>query len=63
MNSVQVVRATADPDGIELRLWVDDERAKHVCVATMRIGRKTLAVWLTDVEEEHCMAGQSHFDF
>lgn len=53
MNSTQIVRADADRTGVMLRLWIDDEEQRHVAVAELRLGVKTLRSWLADIDQAH----------
>lgn len=63
MNTVQIVRADPDTTGVRLRIWVDDDQARHVCVAETRIGVKTLRTWVREIEEEEAVANQPELPY
>lgn len=63
MNKAQAVRATVTAEGVRLRLWIDDEAARHLAVAELEIPRSSLMMWLTDIEVEQEYADQQQLTF
>lgn len=63
MNVAQIVRVEADPMGVNLRLWIDDERGQHLAVAEMRLPALSLARLVVAVEDEQERANQPELPF
>lgn len=63
MNLAQVVRVTAYPHGVRVRLWIDDESARHLAVAELEIPKSYLRLWLSDVDVEQEYAEQQQLTF
>lgn len=63
MNLAQAVRVTATEHGVRLRLWIDDEAARHLCTAELEVPKHALRMWLTDVETEQEYADQQQLTF
>lgn len=63
MNIAQAVRVTATPHGVRVRLWIDDEAARHLAVAELEVPKHALRMWLTDVETEEEYADQQQLTF
>lgn len=45
MNEASIVRTNATPEGVKLRLWVDDPDGRHVCVAEIFLEDERLVRW------------------
>lgn len=63
MNLAQAVRVTATPHGVRVRLWIDDEEARHLAVAELEIPKSSLRLWLSDVDTEQEYAEQQQLTF
>lgn len=63
MNLAQAVRVTATPHGVRVRLWIDDEVARHLAVAELEIPKSSLRLWLSDVDTEQEYAEQQQLTF
>jgi len=63
MNTTQVVRADADTTGINLRLWIDDDRGRHVCVSEMHLGEKTMITWARAIAQAQNKACQEQLPY
>lgn len=49
MNTGTVMRADVEGSGIRLRIWVDDERGRHLTVLEMRLGLQTIIAWGNEI--------------
>lgn len=63
MNTARVIRFDPTHEGLKLRLWVDDEKGRHLATAEVFVPATTLAIWWVGVraaEDEH---NQLRLDF
>lgn len=58
MNQATIVKVQTDPTGVNLRLWVDDERGQHLAVAEVRVPATHLAMWWVEVRQAQDDAAQ-----
>jgi hypothetical protein len=54
-----VVKAETSEEGISLRLWVDDERGRHLAVAEMDLSMSYLTALVRTVKEDLARKAQS----
>lgn len=50
-NSARVVRWDITPNGIRMRMWIDDLSGRHLCVAEMDLGTEYLCGVVRQVNE------------
>lgn len=64
MNKATIVRWEADTIGVHIRLWVDDEEDRHVCVAEISLEESALIAFARAVAAEQNRGAQHmlHFD-
>lgn len=61
MNTTQIVRTDVTESGVMLRLWIDDAEGRHLAVAELPIGMKTLRHWLGEWDREQNKRAQQQF--
>lgn len=49
MNQATIVKVQVEADKVLLRLWVDDEAGRHLCVAETSFTDKVLANWWVEM--------------
>lgn len=58
-NSARVVRWDIVPDGIRMRMWIDDLSGRHLCVAELALGTEYLAGVMRQVRDDAARKAQS----
>lgn len=57
-NEAHIVKWQTDGETASLRLWVDDERGQHLCVAELHIPALRMLVMAMEVERVRQEAAQ-----
>lgn len=63
MNRFRVVKVEPTYDGVELRVWVDDDRGRHLCVAEGFVSCRAIATMAVGIEAEQQRTDQYQLEF
>jgi hypothetical protein len=58
-NRANVVRWDIHPNGILMRMWIDDETGRHLTTAELNLGTEYLAGVMRQVEDDVARRAQS----
>jgi hypothetical protein len=63
MNRFHVVKIEPTYEGCEIRIWIDDDRGRHLAVAEGLLTTRALATMVVGVEREQQRADQYQLTF